>query len=79
MSNVDVNFIKVWRWEDAPLEFKDLSPHGGNEDWVAFVPDSIGKDSDGRIIRIPWLEYLSWYGSTHHEIAGGIVYTGEME
>lgn len=29
----------VWRFEDAPQEFRDLSPHGGDEDWLAVCPD----------------------------------------
>ena len=32
--------IKVWRWEDAPEELRSLSPHGGDEDWVALIPPS---------------------------------------
>jgi hypothetical protein len=30
--------IQVWRWEDAPAEYRALSPHGGDEDWVARIP-----------------------------------------
>lgn len=40
--------IKIWRWEDAPQEYKDLSEHSGDEDWVAFVPDSLN------------IEYIFW-------------------
>lgn len=32
------NTIYVWRFCDAPTEYKSLSPHGGDEDWVALVP-----------------------------------------
>lgn len=32
--------IKVWEWSDAPEEFRALSTHGGDEDWVVFVPYS---------------------------------------
>ena len=30
--------IMVWRWEDAPSRFRELSTHGGDEDWVALIP-----------------------------------------
>lgn len=30
--------IKVWRFEGAPEEYKKLSEHGGDEDWVALIP-----------------------------------------
>ena len=44
------NHIRVWTWEDAPQELKDLSCHGGDEDWVALVPPKL----TGRWIG--WLE-----------------------
>lgn len=30
--------ISVWRFHDAPAELQELSPHGGDEDWLAEVP-----------------------------------------
>lgn len=30
--------ITVWKWVNAPEVFKKLSRHGGDEDWVAWVP-----------------------------------------
>jgi hypothetical protein len=33
------NYIKIWNWEDAPDEYKSLSTHGGDETYVAFIPD----------------------------------------
>lgn len=33
------NFISVWTWKRAPENFKNLSRYGGDEDWVAFVPN----------------------------------------
>jgi hypothetical protein len=33
--------IKVWRFKDAPKEFRDLSTHGGDEDWLAHVPEEL--------------------------------------
>lgn len=37
--------ILVWDWEDAPPELKELSPHGGDEDWVALVPHGLRETS----------------------------------
>jgi len=35
--------IKVWRFYDAPKKYQKLSTHGGDEDWLAFIPkDLIG-------------------------------------
>lgn len=34
--------ILIWPFYDAPAAYRNLSPHGGDEDWVAFVPDSFG-------------------------------------
>lgn len=31
--------IRVWRFDDAPAKYQRLSGHGGDEDWLAFVPD----------------------------------------
>lgn len=42
--------IQVWAWEHAPQWLRDLSPHGGDEDWVALLP----KNYAGRCIL--WLE-----------------------
>jgi hypothetical protein len=39
MENIE-NAILVWAWDDAPKRFKDLSPHEGDEDWVALLPPS---------------------------------------
>lgn len=36
--------IRVWRFSDAPEEFQRLSEHGGDEDWVALVPEHIMAD-----------------------------------
>jgi hypothetical protein len=30
--------ILVWRFDDAPEEFRALSTHGGDEDWIAVFP-----------------------------------------
>jgi len=33
--------IQMWWFFDAPKEYRDLSGHGGDEDYLAFVPDGV--------------------------------------
>lgn len=47
--------ILVWRWDDAPDEFRTLSRHGGDEDWVAFVPWEVWESAGRDMSNIPWL------------------------
>jgi hypothetical protein len=71
---IDMNkTILVWRFEDAPKEYQELSDHGGDEDWVAFVPEYM-KD-----YWIGWLESGSYFGCasvSEHEVAGDIIRIG---
>jgi len=50
------NHIRVWRFQDAPEELKELSNHGGDEDWLALIPPKL-KDA-----YIPWIESGSFGG-----------------
>jgi hypothetical protein len=46
--------ILVWSFYDAPAELRDISTHGGDEDWLALVPASYyarGHDTPS------WLEH----------------------
>jgi len=48
--------ILVWRFEEAPEEYQRLSDHFGDEDWIAFIPDT-HKESQGSLENIPtWME-----------------------
>jgi hypothetical protein len=64
------NHIRVWEWEDAPQELKELSTHGGDEDWVALIPPKF----NGRWIG--WLDSGTSFGRcyvsvhTHPELPG---------
>lgn len=40
------NLIKVWSFFDAPYQYQCMSDNGGDEDWIAWVPQSI-IDRDG--------------------------------
>ena len=63
--------IRVWPFEQAPQAYQDLSPHGGDEDWVALVPPSL------RERYIPWIERLGICDtSTHEQEDGSIIYIG---
>jgi hypothetical protein len=33
--------ISIWSFEDAPKKYQRLSEHGGDEDWLAFIPEQI--------------------------------------
>jgi len=66
-------FIKVWRFDDAPEEYQDLSNNGGDEDWIAFVPDWLSDEYIG------WLEEGSSFGCykvKEHVVDGGIIRIG---
>lgn len=60
--------IQIWRFDEAPKEYQDLSEHGGDEDWVALLPASF----DGEIIT--WLEDGSSFGCcsvSEHKLSDG--------
>jgi hypothetical protein len=64
--------IRVWRFADAPAEFQALSPHGGDEDWLAHVPAYFAGS------QIDWLEQGAFGNrvSEHPLEDGSIVFIG---
>lgn len=56
MSDKSLTCIRIWSWEDAPQQLKDLSEHGGDEDWLALLPP---KHAFG---WIGWLESGTSFG-----------------
>lgn len=65
--------IKIWSFYDAPPEYHSLSQNGGDEDWVAFVPDSMTDQ------WLPWLEEGSSFGCSSvevYEVEGGEIRIG---
>jgi len=30
--------VTIWQWDEAPEEYRDLSTHGGDEDYVVLIP-----------------------------------------
>jgi len=51
-----MNYIKIYRFEDAPEELKMLSTNGGDEDWIAIIPPSLQDE------YIPWFEAGNSFG-----------------
>lgn len=65
--------IAVWKFGDAPEEYRSLSEHGGDEDWIAFVPEDL-KDE-----WIGWMQEGTSFGCcsvTEHAVEGGVVRIG---
>jgi len=65
--------IMVWRFATAPEWMKKLSEHGGDEDWVALVPDSLGKDMPS------WAQTGTEFGCCEvsaHKVDGATVLIG---
>lgn len=65
--------ITVWRFEDAPEAYRQLSTSGGDEDWIAFIPEAM-KDR-----YIPWTEEGSPFGCCgvdEFSVDGGVIRIG---
>lgn len=64
--------IVVWRFREAPEALQELSPHGGDEDWLAFIPEKYADDWIG------WLEHgpFGVCDISRHPVAGGEVRIG---
>jgi len=63
--------IIVWEWRNAPEVFRNLSRHGGDEDWVAFVPKGMWAPL--------WASEGSSFGRcsvSEHEVPTGTVLIG---
>lgn len=72
-ATLRVDAITVWPFCDAPASLQRLSSNGGDEDWLAFVPDSLVGTYIG------WLDRGSQFGVfcvDVHPIKGGEVRIG---
>lgn len=45
----DGKMLRLWRWDDAPLCLKELSEHGGDEEWIILVPPALFR------ANLPWI------------------------
>lgn len=75
----DDKTILVWQWDDAPEAYQELSEHGGDEDWVVFVPQAVLNDWAGDWLLPSWIgngKYgpLGWL--EEHDIDGGKLFIG---
>ena len=64
--------IKVWPFKSAPEELKALSQAGGDEDWLAVVPNRMLAD-----YCISWLAWLGSCRTERYPIAGAAVFIGQ--
>lgn len=60
--------ILVWKWDDAPEEYK--FSHGGDEDWVVYVPEPLDDE------YIEWLDHIGCCHVSEHKLEHGTVYVG---
>jgi len=64
--------IVIWEWWDAPGELRCLSPHGGDEDYVALLPKDMSLPS--------WMDTGTSFGccsvSDHEYEDGRMVFIG---
>lgn len=70
------NHIRVWRFHEAPEELRELSTHGGDEDWLALVPPSLADE------WINWMQDGGPFGCCsvsehqHPELPGYVIRIG---
>lgn len=67
--------IVIWQFEDAPKQYQSLSQNGGDEDWIAFLPESFLRE---RMVPA-FLEEGSSFGCykvEKHKVKGGIILIG---
>ena len=66
--------LTLWRFDDAPEAYRELSEHGGDEDWLALIPAHMAEE------WFPWMETGSWMGcssvSEHPLPDGSIIRIG---
>ena len=72
--------IKVWRFYDAPKKYQKLSTHGGDEDWLAFIPKDLMGSHRIEYRRLPqWMESGTQFGicdTLLYPVRGGFVAIG---
>lgn len=62
--------VRVWPWSGAPAEYRSLSEHGGDEDWVAFIP------AESAHLWFGWMEEGTAFGCcsvSEHVFANGSI------
>lgn len=62
--------IRLWPFDNAPQKYRDLSPHGGDEDWIMFVPDELRFDT----YRLE--SAIGIFDTSEHKIDGATIFIG---
>ena len=70
LAHDKLTMIRLWRFQDAPLRYRELSAHGGDEDWVMYVPDGCNADT----YRLE--QAIGICDTSVIAVAGGMVYIG---
>jgi hypothetical protein len=52
--------LQVWKWDDAPEEWKKLSTSDGDEDWLALVPLRLLPETANGVAPEPDLWWMHW-------------------
>ena len=66
-----MNYISIYKWNDAPQAWKDLSTNGGDEDWLAFIPNDLKGE------YMPFLEEGRFSNIVDsYDVPGGVVLIG---
>lgn len=68
----DPTAITVWPFYAAPQEYRDICSQGGDEDYIAFVPDTCSEQDPSFL----WDGRFSCCTSSSHQIPGGTLVVG---
>lgn len=58
--------IQIWPFKDAPEEFRALSPFGGWEESVIYVPPELVDQDDTVRMEVPALGFLDFVDKTRY-------------
>lgn len=64
--------IEIWRFEDAPKEWRDLSQHGGDEDYIVVVRD----ESNSIVYQLEGEIFMGLHHWDRHEYNDDVFWIG---
>ena len=47
---LELNCIKLWAFDRAPMKYRELSQYGGGEDWIVFSPHISYEDEAEKVV-----------------------------